>query len=358
MSISEIKELRHSGKLEEALKMATEALEAEPENIWNKRGAAWVYYDFLKKSTQPELFDSFKENLNKIKDLRLPDNEKMVFDSCAWQIGKMIFAFQNKASVDYAKQNEILDIIQDYHFTKPSEAYSFIFKAFHKGYHNWSNYLSFADWWNLENLRPEDYLKEEYEGNKIMSIAEQAFIAYSKKLLEGEPLDSFGHQRVLDKEKIEAFLPKLNALIEKHPEYQYPPYFKAKLLLALGNDENVLSAFLPFARQKRNDFWVWELIGEIFSDKKDKGFIKIWVNDELKVDAKGITAAGPVGKGHYIKAGLYQTGITRYLRVIGESTDWKKGQEAGKFPTQIIYMDNIFKANSEEKLEELIKKAS
>jgi len=104
--------------------------------------------------------------------------------------------------------------------------------------------------------------------------------------------------------------------------------------------------------------WTHFKINAIFSDKKDKGFIKIWVNNELKVDAKGITAAGPVGKGHYIKAGLYQTGITRYLRVIGESTDWKKGQEAGKFPTQIIYMDNIFKANSEEKLEELIKKAS
>jgi len=104
--------------------------------------------------------------------------------------------------------------------------------------------------------------------------------------------------------------------------------------------------------------WTHFKINAKFSDKKDKGFIKIWVNDELKADVKGITAAGPVGKGHYVKAGLYQTGISRYLKVLGENLDWKKGQQAGKFPTQIIYMDNIFKANSEEKLEELIKKAS
>jgi hypothetical protein len=68
------------------------------------------------------------------------------------------------------------------------------------------------------------------------------------------------------------FLPKLDAIIEKHPDYQYPPYFKAKLLLSLGNDENVLSAFLPFAKQKRNDFWVWELMAEIFSEDKDIQF--------------------------------------------------------------------------------------
>jgi len=49
MSFKEIKELRQAGKLDEALQMANQALEAEPDNIWNKRAAAWVYYDYLKK---------------------------------------------------------------------------------------------------------------------------------------------------------------------------------------------------------------------------------------------------------------------------------------------------------------------
>ena len=50
MSFKEIKELRQAGKLDEALQMANQALETEPENIWNKRAAAWVYYDFLKQT--------------------------------------------------------------------------------------------------------------------------------------------------------------------------------------------------------------------------------------------------------------------------------------------------------------------
>ncbi len=272
MSFKEIKELRQAGKLDEALQMANHALETETDNIWNKRAAAWVYYDFIKKYVHPDSFDAFIENLIKIKDLQLPEDEKMVYDNCAWQIGSLVFGLQKTEHVDYVKINDLFEIIRHFHFTKPSEAYSFIYKAFHKGYHNWSNYLIFADWWNLKNLRSEDFLNEEFNGKKMMSIAEQAYIAYSKKLLEGEPLDPFGQQRVIDKEKIQSFLPKLDSLIEKHPDYQYPPYFKAKLLLALGNDENVLSAFLPFAKQKRNDFWVWELMAQLFSEDKDIQF--------------------------------------------------------------------------------------
>ncbi len=271
MSFKQIKELRQAGKLDEALQLANQAIQEEPENIWNKRAAVWVYYDYLKKYTQPESFEAFKEKLIKIKNLQLPEDEKMVFDNCAWQIGKLIFALQNKEQIDYGKINELFEIIRNFHFTKPSEAYSFIYKAFHKGYQNWSNYLAFADWWNFENFQSIDFIKEEVNGKKIMSIAEQAYIAYSKKLLE-EPLDNFGQQRVINKEKIQSFLPKLDSLIDKHPDYQYPPYFKAKLLLALGSEENAISAFLPFAKQKRNDFWVWELMAEIFSEDKDIQF--------------------------------------------------------------------------------------
>jgi hypothetical protein len=272
MSFKEIKELRQAGKLEEALQMANQLLDTEPNNIWNKRSIAWVYYDLLKKFAHPDSFNQFKNNLLNINNLNLPEDEKMIFDNCAWQIGSLVFSLHKSEPVDYEKINILFEIIRNFHFSKPSDAYTYIYKAFHKGYQNWSNYLDFSDWWDLKNLRSEDFLKDEFNGKKIMSFAEQTYIAYSKKLLEGNPLDPFGLQRVIDKEKILSFLPKLDNLIEKHPDYQYPPYFKAKLLLALGNDENVLSAFIPFAKQKRNDFWVWELLAEIFSNNKDVQF--------------------------------------------------------------------------------------
>lgn len=331
MSFREIKELRQSGKLEEALQMANQALEAEPDNIWNKRAAAWVYYEYLKKNAQPESFEAFKENLIKIKDLQLPEDEKMVFDNCAWQIGSLVFALQKTEHVDYDKIDDLFEIIRDFHFTKPSEAYSFIYKAFHKGYQNWSNYLAFADWWNFENFQSIDFLKEEVNGKKMMSIAEQAYIAYSKKLLEGESLDPFGQQRVINNEKIQSFLPKLDSLIDKHPDYLYLPYFKAKLLLALGSNENVLSAFLPFAKQKRNEFWVWQLMAEIFSEDKEIQFACYCKALSLKTPEDFLVKLRQTFAEMLIAKKMFNEAKTEIQKIIAtrEKHDWK-------LPSQIL----------------------
>jgi len=359
MSFKEIKELRQAGKLDEALQMANQALEAEPDNIWNKRAAAWVCYDYLKKHSQPESFSTFKENLIKIKDLQLPEDEKMVFDNCAWQIGSLIFGLQKTEHVDYGKINELFVIIRDFHFTKPSEAYSFIYKAFHKGYQNWSNYLTFADWWNFENLRSEDFLREEFNGKKIMSIAEQAYIAYSKKLLEGEPIDPFGQQRIIDKEKIELFLPKLDALIEKHPDYQYPPYFKAKLLLALGGDENVLSAFLPFAKQKRNDFWVWELMAEIFSEDKEIQFACYCKALSLKTPEDFLVKLRQTFAEMLVEKTMYNEAKTEIQKVITtrEKHKWKLPNPITQWMEQDWYKSATAKKHNQDLYSIHIKKA-
>ncbi|MCB0538954.1 MAG: hypothetical protein KDE33_15685, partial [Bacteroidetes bacterium] len=359
MSFKEIQELRQAGKFDEALQMANQALEAEPDNIWYKRAAAWVYYDFLKKNAQPESFETFKENLIKIKDLELPEDEKMVFDNCAWQIGSLVFALQKTEHVDYGKINELFEIIRVFHFTKPSEAYSFIYKAFHKGYQNWSNFLTFADWWNFENLGSEDYLKEEFKGKKMMSIAEQAYIAYSKKLLEGEPLDPLGQQRVIDKEKIQSFLPKLDSLIDKHPDYQYPPFNKAKLLLATGSDENVLSAFIPFAKQKRNDFWVWELIAEIFTEDKDIQFACYCKALSLKTPEDFLVKIRQTFSEILIDKRFYNEAKTEIQKVIAtrEKHEWKLPNQIVQWTEQEWYKSAIAKKDNQDLYSSHIKQA-
>jgi hypothetical protein len=325
MSFKEIKELRQSGRLDEALQMANQNLEAEPANIWNKRAAAWVYYDYLKIHVQSASFEDFKENLLKIKDLVLPEDEKMVFDNCAWQIGSMLFTIQKTEHLDYGKINELSEIIKCFHFTRPSEAYSFLYKAFHKGYQNWSNYLTFADWWNFDNLRPEDFLKDEFKGKKVMSLAEQAYIAYSKKLLEGEPMDAYGQEKAIDKDKIQTFLPRLDAIISSYPAYQYPAYFKAKLLLALGDEENILATFLPFAKQKRNDFWVWELMANIFPDDKDIQLSCYCKALSLKTSEDFLVKLRQTFAGILVERQLYSEAKTEIQKVIStrESHDWQ-----------------------------------
>ena len=133
-----------------------------------------------------------------------------------------------------------------------------------------NRYIEFADWWDFKNFRSEDFQKEKMSnGKEVMAIAEQAYIAYAKHLL---PKQTPNGDVVFSKEKAEAFLPVLSQVVEDYPQFQYPAYFNAKLLLALDSKDNMLESLLPFAKKKRNDFWVWEILAEAFSSDPEKVF--------------------------------------------------------------------------------------
>jgi hypothetical protein len=336
MSFKGIQELRKAGKLDEALQMTNEVLATDPDNIWNKRGAAWVYYEYLKKYSQPQLFNDFIISLAQLQKLQLPEDEKMVFDNSAWQIGKIVFGLQKEEPVDYGKINGLFQIVQSFHFTKPSDSYTFLYKAFHKGYQNWSSYLSFAEWWDFENFSPENFLEEEYNGKKSMSIVEQAYIAYSKKLLEGIAVDAYGQQREIDQHKIMEFLPRLSIVNENHPDYKFLSYFKAKLLLSIGDEENVLSSFLPFAKQKRNDYWVWQLMAEIFKNDKEIQFACYCKALSLKTREDFLVKLRLTMAGVFIEKNMYDEAKTEI-----ESVIQTRKKEGWKITNQIIEWQNM-----------------
>ena len=160
MPSKEIKELRQSGKLEEALTMAKAELEVQPDNIWAKRNISWVYYDYLKQNTSPENLDTFISYLSEIKNLGLPSDEKMLFDNLCWQIGSIVFKTLGTDTIQNAKLMQLFEISMTFEYSRPSEGYSFLFKAFHKALKVNYKYLQFADWWNFDNFREEDYKKE------------------------------------------------------------------------------------------------------------------------------------------------------------------------------------------------------
>ena len=270
MPAKEIKELRQTGRLEEALEMAKAEFEANPENIWTKRNLSWVYYEYLKINASAESFEGFVFWLNQLVELQLPEDEKMLFDSLSFQVGKLVFALSKEEPVPVQKIKQLADLICNFHFTKPSDGYSYVLKSFHKGLKDSGNYLDFIDWWGLENLSEQDFQKEKLPtGKEIMALAEQVYIAYAKHLL---PQRDMQGNVYFNREKAEEFLPQIEALSEKYPTYQYPPYFQAKLLLALGEKQNVLSALIPFARKKQNDFWVWEVLAEAAEQEPEKEF--------------------------------------------------------------------------------------
>lgn len=270
MQAKGIKELRLAGRLEEALKLAKDELQFEPDNDLFKRNISWVYYDFVKRNNTPEHFEEFISWITEIINLNLSFEEVLLFEKLSWQVGKMIFGIINSKSHDFEKGIRLFEVIKVVNFTRPTEGYSFMFKAFHKLFKETDYYIQFADWWGFNYFISSDYHKEILaNGKEVMSLVEQAYITYAKHLL---PKKNSAGEIIFDKENVKLFLIELSAIIELYPQYQYPAYFKAKLLLALGDKNNMLESLLPFAKKKRNDFWVWEILAEAFSTEPEKAF--------------------------------------------------------------------------------------
>jgi hypothetical protein len=293
MSFKEVKELRRQGLLQEALTLAKRDIEAKPEEIWNRRSLGWVYYDFLKLYADQINHVEFRRILGLLSQLNLPLEEKMIFDKVAWQVGKLTNSISSKSiipknGVDGEKESTkielfelirmehearmgIFNIIKDFHFSRPSISYSFLLKIFMKHFMHYPDlsFLNFADWWNFDNFLPEDHKKRVSEdGKSYMSLAEQAYINYSKQLLKKLPIVN-SLQNTTDNQMIERFIPKLENIIKLHPEWDYPLYFKAKLFLALGKNNEVREFIMPFAKRKRSEFWVWALLADTFQEEDE-----------------------------------------------------------------------------------------
>lgn len=268
MPAKEIKELRQAGRLEEAYTMAKAELEADLSNIWGKRNLSWVLYAQLDELASN--LDAFIEKINEVKELDLPASEEMFFENISIVISKAARVITHEATLDINKIHRLFDSIKELSLKRNSKWFSVLFNAMHKGMKESNRYIEFADWWDFKNFRPEDFQKEKMRNGKdVMAIAEQAYIAYAKHLL---PKQTQHGEIIFNKDKAEAFLPVLSQIVEDYPQFQYPAYFNAKLLLALGDKDNMLESLLPFAKKKRNDFWVWEILAEAFSSDPQKVF--------------------------------------------------------------------------------------
>lgn len=262
-TIKEITTMCKAGQILEAYNIAIQDLENAPTNVWTQREVGWALYYSIKADVDSGNFDMLLGHLDKLRtlDLLTIENDGMIFENILFAISKYI---KDSVSVNdqsaSSKLSSIFKVLRNYQF-KPSKGYSYFLQNVIKFAESWNEMVDFFDWWNLDNLTQEDYVPYVTErGNKLMTLAERAFIANSKALLiQG------------DHGCIEAFLPKLDALMSAHPEMIYPGYFYGKLLLALGtNEDEALRVLIPFARKKSTEFWVWQLLAEVFANAPEK----------------------------------------------------------------------------------------
>lgn len=111
----------------------------------------------------------------------------------------------------------------------------------------------FVKIWGLDNLRPEDY--ESFiadDGKSYPSLAERVVQHASK--------DAFVRNSVED---LNYIFPFINDCITKYPDNIWLKLSKARTLIKLGRNDEALSFGLEVVKSKVNDYWAWELLGDI-----------------------------------------------------------------------------------------------
>lgn len=260
--------LRKQGKLEEAFVLAKQNLQLNPEDMEEKLSLGWVYYDYLKRHALEIDFDAFIEVLANISDLELPKKPNLLIDSLAWPIRSLVDNLISKNKWNFIVADQLFNLIKPLCFTRPSETFSLLIRTLHHGFLKYNNYLEVMDWCTLDSFEAQDYVESHINGNKGMSIVEKIYINYAKSLLNKDSIIEIDNR----KQRLQEFNIRLTKLIEQYPNYVYPAYYKAKILLELGQNTKALEAVLPFARSKANNFWVWELLANIYNDNAPYAF--------------------------------------------------------------------------------------
>ena len=99
---------------------------------------------------------------------------------------------------------------------------------------------------------------------------------------------------------------------------------------------------------KKNDEllgnWTQIIFNTNWHPDPDKGFMKVWIDGQLKIDFKGISNHPSKGKEQSLRYGLYNSSMSRYKNIF----------ETNKMPQRIIFFDGV---RSEKKCEKLLNKA-
>lgn len=261
-TIKDITTMCKAGQIEEAYTLVKSDFEAMPTDLWVQRAMGWVLYYLLKQDTKAGDYTKLVDHLEEYKSLDqlTVQNDSMIFDNVLFKIAEFIKNHVFPTDIDAnAKLSTIFAWLKGYEFN-PSKGYSFLLQS-HLKFEAWGELADFFEWWNFDKLRQEDYTPYIMQnGKKMMTLAERVFIANSKALL-----------KIKDLGRIEEFLPKLDKLMNDHPEMMYPGYYYGKLLLSLGSDsDEALKVIVPFARKKSTEFWVWQLLSDVYTNDATK----------------------------------------------------------------------------------------
>lgn len=327
--ITEITSMCKEGRLAEAYAAACQEMTLNPENIWSQRAMFWVLYYSARADIAGNNLQNALSRLDEIDNLSFikTESDEIVSNSLLRLLSEIVKCCSDDR---FDIMDKVFAIAGHYTFA-PSKEYSYFLKECCKK-KGWDNLVAFVEWWQLDNLLPEDYQKyKTYKGREVISTAESVAIAYSKALL-----------KLNDKQKIRDFVPRLERLAQEHKDMMYPGYYCAKLMLALSADtEQMLDGLIDFIRARRSEFWVWQFISEIYSGNEGMWLACLLRASHCKTEEKFLCKVRLELMSYYLTKNDFARAKFQLSKVIEsrKAEGWKLNAEIISYVTSSWYRD-------------------
>ncbi|WP_066016375.1 tetratricopeptide repeat protein [Endozoicomonas atrinae] len=290
--------------LDEAYQMAMQLVSTPQPDDWDYKALAWCLIDLIKRdsvSSQRQYLAHYKQQLESIsidsRDSILTDQRKYVLSLCsphidtirqakslskegkhyesadlyksilrqgetsievqtslAWELYKLTKELTASTPVNLNLAKRYINDYLQLNVEKPSLLHTcFLQLAAKLAAGEGFNIAAFVRLWNLEYLRPEDYQRHiSDDGKSYPALAEKVIQQASKVAVKTN-----------DSVRLEYILPYVDNAISRYSDNIWLTFYKAKILLTLGRQLEALSFGITITKAKANDFWAWELLGDI-----------------------------------------------------------------------------------------------
>jgi len=242
-----------------AYRKAQQQYDADPLNPQHRRALGWSLTQLLREASEQGAVSRMIRGLAVLDSLATDANgqrwnEPAVDQATLWAICRFLL----RTNVKQLPLGELAGLVagaRAFVEAGPSLVRSVWWKALLHHTPTGIDWLGLFDTlgWE-EGFRPDDFLPETYGDRTTPALVERLLQAVMKQLLATIPLaDALAAP----------WIERVSSLSEQQPGWGFLPYYHARLLVVLDRTDEARRVFLPFARTKQREFWVWTLMADL-----------------------------------------------------------------------------------------------
>ncbi|MCC3862613.1 DUF7017 domain-containing protein [Pseudemcibacter aquimaris] len=297
---------RKEGEIDEAYQMALQLMKNSEIDDWDRKAFGWCLIDLIKRDTKLSDFSKIEIYGNQLRPLKVDPSDKVFRDqkeyalklcnpnakiileakshskngnhqqalniyrdlihrgdnsaethtSAAWELYKTAKSMISQDPANHHGAKRLLNEYLHLNTEKPSLLHSCFLQLADKiAIAGKLNMGAFVSIWNLENLRYEDY-------EPFITNDGETYPSLAEKVLQHACKDSFSREA---KSELIYLLPFVENCISQFPENLWLKLSQTKIYLGIGQSDKARSVGLQVVKNKPNNYWTWELLGDIYA---------------------------------------------------------------------------------------------